>query len=187
MRVLHLNSGNMYGGVETLLATLARLRSLCPAMTPEFALCFEGRSSAGTQGRGGRRPFARSGAGEPALDDLAGAARRSAARGASYDVVVCHGSWSHAIFAPVVRRRGLPVVFWAHGPFAKATGSIAGQAGPCPIWYWLTPALDQPVDGNVRRPPCKSCPIRLPTRRGPIATLSGERCEGNWERPTTRW
>ncbi len=45
MRVLHVHSGNMYGGVETLLVTLARHRDLCPSMEPHYALCFEGRLS----------------------------------------------------------------------------------------------------------------------------------------------
>jgi glycosyltransferase involved in cell wall biosynthesis len=29
-------------------------------------------------------------------------------------VVVSHSSWQHALFAPVVRKAGLPLVFWAH-------------------------------------------------------------------------
>jgi len=45
MRVLHTHSGNMYGGVETLLSTLTRYRDLCPAMESHYALCFEGRLS----------------------------------------------------------------------------------------------------------------------------------------------
>ena len=44
MRLLHINSGNLYGGIEVLLVTLARRRELCPAMVPEFALCFPGRT-----------------------------------------------------------------------------------------------------------------------------------------------
>ncbi len=44
IRVLHVNSGNLYGGIEVLLVTLARLRGLCPEMAPEFALCFPGRT-----------------------------------------------------------------------------------------------------------------------------------------------
>src|SRR5271163_4247051 len=43
MRVMHIVSGRLYGGVETLLATLARCRQLSAAMEPEFALCFDGR------------------------------------------------------------------------------------------------------------------------------------------------
>ncbi len=38
MRVLHVYSGNLYGGVETLLVTLARHRDLCPEMEPHFAI-----------------------------------------------------------------------------------------------------------------------------------------------------
>ncbi len=32
----------------------------------------------------------------------------------TFDVVVCHQAWAHAIFGPVVRRAGLPLVFWMH-------------------------------------------------------------------------
>lgn len=31
------------------------------------------------------------------------------------DIAVCHLPWAHAIFAPVLRRAGVPVVFWMHG------------------------------------------------------------------------
>src|ERR1019366_130089 len=40
MRVLYINAGNMFGGVETFLATLARSRGLTPGVEPEFAVCF---------------------------------------------------------------------------------------------------------------------------------------------------
>ena len=42
MRVLHVHSGNLYGGVETFLATLARCRDLAPSMETTVALCFDG-------------------------------------------------------------------------------------------------------------------------------------------------
>jgi hypothetical protein len=45
LRVLHVSSGNLYGGVEVILATLARLRHLCPEMEPHFGVCYEGRLS----------------------------------------------------------------------------------------------------------------------------------------------
>ena len=46
MRVLHLHSGNMYGGVETLLATLVRDARPATGMVSDVALCFPGRLSA---------------------------------------------------------------------------------------------------------------------------------------------
>ena len=45
MRILHLYSGNLYGGIETFLRTLARVQRLSPELEHEFALCFEGRLS----------------------------------------------------------------------------------------------------------------------------------------------
>ena len=56
MRVLHVSSGNLYGGVETALVALARFRNLCPAMQPEFALCFEGRLSKELANASPRKP-----------------------------------------------------------------------------------------------------------------------------------
>ena len=43
MRVLHVYSGNLFGGVEAILVTLARHQADCPSLAHEFALCFEGR------------------------------------------------------------------------------------------------------------------------------------------------
>ena len=43
LKVLHLSAGNLYGGIETFLTTLARMRHLAPGMEPEFGLCFRGR------------------------------------------------------------------------------------------------------------------------------------------------
>jgi glycosyltransferase involved in cell wall biosynthesis len=117
MRVLHVNSGNLYGGIETLIATLARFRAACPEMEPSFALCFPGRSA---------QELAQAGA----TVHLLGPARvsrpwtiwrvrrelASVLRGSRPDLVVCHSSWNHAIFAPVARRFGSPLAFWAHGP-----------------------------------------------------------------------
>ena len=42
LRVLHIHSGNLYGGGETVLNTLVRCRALSPAMEHHFALCFDG-------------------------------------------------------------------------------------------------------------------------------------------------
>src|SRR5690348_10269843 len=105
MRVLHCYSGNLYGGIETLLVTLARRRALIPAMEPEFALCYEGRLSGELHAAGAavhaldavrfRRPWtvvrARRRLGR-LLDE-----RRP-------EVVVCHACWPQALFGPVVKR-----------------------------------------------------------------------------------
>ena len=73
LRVLHVHSGNLYGGVETFLATLARDAAVAPRMTSSFALCFEGRLS--EELAGARSSSARAGCGaiEPPAHGLEGA------------------------------------------------------------------------------------------------------------------
>jgi glycosyltransferase involved in cell wall biosynthesis len=115
MRVLHVSSGNLFGGIETLLLTLARQRGLCPDQEPHFALCFAGRLSAELEAAGVAVHLL--GPTRVSRPWTVWRARRRLRRllaGSAFDVVVCHGCWPHALFAPVVRRRRLPLVFWAH-------------------------------------------------------------------------
>ena len=116
VKVLHLTAGNMYGGVETLLTTLARLRHLTPEIEPEFGLCFHGRQWDDLTAAGVRvhdlgpvrvsRPWTVLRARRRLRQVLA--AQRP-------ELVVSHGGWPHALFAPVARRAGTRVVFAAHG------------------------------------------------------------------------
>lgn len=116
MQILYVHSGNMYGGVETLLATLACHRDLCPEMEPHYALCFEGRLSEELAAAGVpvhllgkvrvRRPLTVLRA-RRMLGDLL--------RREHFDLVVSHSTWSQSLFGPVVRSQGLPLVFWLHG------------------------------------------------------------------------
>lgn len=114
VRVLHCSSGNLYGGVETLLATLARE---APAgLRAEYALCFEGRASAELRAAGAAvhlLPPARFS--RPWLVWRARRALRKLLAERSFDVVVCHGCWPLGVFGPVVRRSGNGrLVFWLH-------------------------------------------------------------------------
>jgi glycosyltransferase involved in cell wall biosynthesis len=115
MRVLHIAAGNLYGGVETLLTTLARNRSLTPDVEPEFALCFTGRLSSELAA-----------AGVPVL--MLGEVRvrypltlmrarrrlREILSKGSYDAVVCHMAWTQALFGSVARASRVPVAMWQH-------------------------------------------------------------------------
>ncbi len=115
MRVLHLYSGNLYGGIETMLTTLARQRNLCPEMEPHFALCFEGRLSEELTAAG--VPVQLLGNVRVSRPATVLRARRALAehlRRTSFEVVICHAPWSQAIFGPVVRESALPLVFWMH-------------------------------------------------------------------------
>jgi glycosyltransferase involved in cell wall biosynthesis len=115
LRVLHVHSGNLHGGIETFLATLARHRAEAPLLTMDFALCFEGRNA---------RELQDAGASVHVLGNVRVRSRRSvlAARSllsdvlqqGTYDVALLHSVWSHAVFAPVIRRGPARLVFYMH-------------------------------------------------------------------------
>jgi glycosyltransferase involved in cell wall biosynthesis len=116
MRILHIGSGNLYGGVETYLVTLAKLRNLRPQMESEFALCFDGRLSEELRGHNAQVHLL----GEvrvryPWTVTAARAALRKLLHEKSYDAVVCHSAWPQALFGPVVRGVKIPLVFYLHG------------------------------------------------------------------------
>src|SRR5262249_6618553 len=119
MRMLHVAAGNLYGGVETLLVTLARHRSLCPALEPHYALCFEGRL--GNELAACDVPVHFLGPARVSRPWTVWQARRRlrhVLREIRPDLVVCHSCWPHALFAPVARAAGLPLLFWAHDAYA---------------------------------------------------------------------
>ena len=115
MRVLHVGGGNMYGGVETFLTTLAREAHAAPGMEPRFALCFEGRLSAELEALH-RTPHLLGPARLSRPWTMLRARRelRNLLRREPCDVVVCHQPWTCVLFASVIRAAGLPVVLWVH-------------------------------------------------------------------------
>lgn len=115
MRVLHLYSGNLYGGIETMLVTLARCRDLCPQMESHFALSFEGRLSEELKAAGS--PVHLLGnvrASRPATVLHARKTLRELLRRLNFDAAICHSPWSQAIFGAVADEAGLPLIFWLH-------------------------------------------------------------------------
>jgi len=117
MRILHVYAGNLFGGVETILVTLARCRNLCPEMDPQFALCFEGKAAEAL--RQTSVPVHVLGQVRVSRPWTMWKARRNLAhllRQIDFDLVICHSAWPHAIFGPVVRRAGIPLVTWIHDP-----------------------------------------------------------------------
>jgi glycosyltransferase involved in cell wall biosynthesis len=122
IRVLHVYSGNLYGGVERMLFTLASLRDGVPGMRQGFALCFESELSREIELTGcplyllGEVRLSR-----PLSVRRARARLREALETERPDVVLCHSSWSQAVFGPVVRARGIPLVFWLHDAVTGTT------------------------------------------------------------------
>lgn len=117
LRVLHVYSGNLYGGIERLLVTLARQRRLCPAMDSIFALCFKGRLSEELEASGAAVHWLGEVRASRPLSVWCARRRLGALlRAESVDVVVCHLSWSQAMFGGAARTASRPLVAWQHGP-----------------------------------------------------------------------
>lgn len=167
MRILHLHSGNIFGGIESMLRTIARLRGRATRVEHEFALAFDGRLAAELADAGAppallgpirlAHPWTVRRA-RRALSDLLAAARP--------DVVVTHLPWTHAVFAPEIGRSGLRTILWLHGP---ATGMLHR-------WAMLTPPdavisnsafTESSLPSRYRRLPraVVHCPLSAPLAR----------------------
>lgn len=197
MRVLHVHSGNLYGGVETVLTTLARTPGRGGGVASEFALCFQGRLSRELLAGGAsvhvlgevqvRRPFS--------IMRARRRLRKILERNA-FEFVIVHSPWAHALFAPVARRSGVPTAFWLHDVtdgrhwlhrWARRTRPavviatsrfVAGLAdrvfaGP-PVQVVYTP-----VEEGAAVPPAKRLELRaeLDTPHGDVVVLQVGRLE----------
>jgi glycosyltransferase involved in cell wall biosynthesis len=115
VRILHLHSGNLYGGVETLLVTLAKLRHLCPGMEPHFALCFDGRLSGELSSAGvAAHQLGTVRISRPWTVWRARRRLRELLRRERYDAVICHQHWPLVVFGRTARAQGQKIVLWAH-------------------------------------------------------------------------
>ena len=132
MKVLHVHSGNLYGGVETFLLTLARFRHHAPSMEMAAALCFDGRIADELRREGIATSLL-----EPVRlrrPDSIGRGRRALRRvldEGHFDAVVCHQAWPIAIFGPVVKTAGVPLVSWIHmAPSGHWIDRLAARVDP---------------------------------------------------------
>ena len=115
LKVLNVYAGNLYGGIESMLFTLARTKGEVPGFDMDFALCFPGRlmdelrsTKATTHDLGPVRAryFWQVYRARHRLKTVLKKTR--------YDAVILHASWPYAIFAPVVRQAGIPLIYWQH-------------------------------------------------------------------------
>jgi glycosyltransferase involved in cell wall biosynthesis len=120
VRVLHLHTGNIYGGVETMLVTLARCSSgSCGAASSleySFALCFTGRLFDELSRIGA--PVALLGEARLSRPRTVRAARarlRALLATTRPDVVIAHLPWSQVVFGGIVLAAGARTVLWMHG------------------------------------------------------------------------
>jgi glycosyltransferase involved in cell wall biosynthesis len=115
MRVMHIGAGKLYGGIERTLFSYARFRGVFPSADPCYVLTSQGRLDTELQSCGVdvhitnavriSRPWTVA----RARRDLAALLQQQ-----KPDVAVCHSTWPHAVFGPVVRAAGIPLAFAAH-------------------------------------------------------------------------
>ena len=107
MNVLHISAGNVYGGVETHLLTLARFRHLCPDMVSHFGACYQDRFSQALAATGapvhmlGPTRISR-----PWTILQSRRRLREVVLREEIDAVICHMAWAHAVFGPAARAAG---------------------------------------------------------------------------------
>jgi glycosyltransferase involved in cell wall biosynthesis len=117
MKLLHVASGRLFGGIERMLVTLAASDGIA-GVRHQFAVCCESRLALELRAEGAlvhslgdvrlRRP-ATIVAARRSLDVLLA--------DQSPDVVICHAPWTHALFGPVIRGTSRPLVRWLHDRF----------------------------------------------------------------------
>jgi glycosyltransferase involved in cell wall biosynthesis len=115
LRVRHLAAGNLYGGVERIVAECAASRALCPQMRPSFAVAFDGRLAREIEAAGLACPrLGPARVSRPWTVASYRAALRALLASEPADAVICHSSWTYAVAAPVVRRTTASLVLWVH-------------------------------------------------------------------------
>jgi glycosyltransferase involved in cell wall biosynthesis len=115
LRVLHVHSGNLYGGVETFLVSLARFRALAPSMEMSCALTADAHVARELRNEGVQVSVL----GDARLSQPLSMWRARRALASVVDrerpaVVVCHQAWPLVMFGSVVRAAGRPLALWVH-------------------------------------------------------------------------
>src|SRR5262245_17856001 len=102
-----------------MLVAIARQRQASGDLESEFALSFEGRLSRELVAAGALvHHLAEVRVSRPRTVRRARQALAALLAAGRFDRVICHASWSHAIFGGIVRRAGVPLVVWAHDALA---------------------------------------------------------------------
>src|SRR5438093_12801438 len=100
MRVLHIYSGNLFGGIETMLLMLARQGG--GDLETEVALCFEARLARELRATGIRvHQLGETRVSRPYTVHRARRVLAALLARERFDRVICHAAWSYAIFARI--------------------------------------------------------------------------------------
>jgi glycosyltransferase involved in cell wall biosynthesis len=123
VRILHVHSGNIFGGVERIFVALAGHQGISPEFEHHFALCFRDRLARELAAAGGPvvdLPEVR--LSRPLSIMRARRALRKILRERQFDVAIVHSAWTHVVFAREILAASVPLVFWLH---TRASGNSA--------------------------------------------------------------
>jgi glycosyltransferase involved in cell wall biosynthesis len=134
MRLLHVHSGNLFGGVERMMQVLSPAGAGAAPVHSSFALCFDGQV-ADVLRAAGADVHLLGAVRARRLDEVRAARKRlrSAMADAQPHAVCVHSAWSQAIFGPTVLKSGIPLVRWLHAP------------SPGPAWLEAWASRSQPA------------------------------------------
>jgi glycosyltransferase involved in cell wall biosynthesis len=119
MRLLHLYSGNLYGGIERVLSTLARTR--VDGISQAFALFFDRRLARELRESGADMTLiGPASLSRPWTVASSRRALRVVLERAQPDVVLAHSPWTLAIAGPVIERSRCRSALWLHGPLGTS-------------------------------------------------------------------
>jgi glycosyltransferase involved in cell wall biosynthesis len=113
--LLHCYAGNLYGGIERQLVMFARSRMEYNPLGRSFALCFEGRlTDELSKTEAVVYPM-----GKVKISRMWTVMRarwrlKKLLQKKQFDVAICHAMWPLLVFGKTIRRRGIPLVAWAH-------------------------------------------------------------------------
>jgi len=155
LNVLHVYSGNLFGGVERMLISVATLDG--PEWRSHFALCFDGRLSRALQAQGKPVTFL----GPVRLRNPLSAlrARRALRRlliAHRFDAVVCHGIWTFCVFSPIVSGAGHAPILYLH--------DIPDPEGSFYRWAWSRPPALCIANSATTSAPLRKMNAQVPIR-----------------------
>lgn len=120
LRLLHVHSGNLFGGIETVLLSLRSYHDETGGFESEYALCFDSRLARELRGRESKvHILAAAKASRPWTVFRARALLGRLLATRNFDAVVTHSPWTQGIFGPVLTNWSGPCVFWLHGALGK--------------------------------------------------------------------
>ncbi len=116
-KVIHFGAGNLFGGIEVMLVTMAKFQGECAELDQEFAFFFEGKVSSQIRSLGFQVKIFP----ETKIKNLVQVFKtqrliRKYLEDKKPDALVVHGQWVHFLVAGVAKKLNVKLVHWSHDP-----------------------------------------------------------------------